>query len=60
MLRTLELRHNALQILHHQEIDLLRRWRELRDSGRETAADEILPNLLLSINAIASGLRTTG
>jgi hypothetical protein len=27
---------------------------------RESAADAIFPKLLLSINAIASGLRTTG
>lgn len=60
MLRTLRLRHDALEVLHLQEIDLLRRWRALRDDGKESAADELLPDLLLSINAIASGLRTTG
>ena len=43
-----------------QQIDLLRRWRALRKSGDESAADKMLPSLMLSINAIASGLRTTG
>ena len=60
MLRTLQLRAEALKVLHLQEIDLLTRWRKLRASGDEPAADKMLPELLLSINAIASGLRTTG
>jgi phosphoenolpyruvate carboxylase len=58
--KTLGLRAEALRVLHLQEIALLRRWRELRNSGDESAADKLLPELLLSINAIASGLRTTG
>ena len=58
--KTLGLRAEALRVLHLQEIALLRRWRELRNSGDEAAADKLLPELLLSINAIASGLRTTG
>jgi hypothetical protein len=32
----------------------------LRSNGDQTAADALLPSLLLTINAIASGLRTTG
>jgi phosphoenolpyruvate carboxylase len=60
MLKTLGLRADALRVLHSQEIHLLRRWRGLRKSGNEAAAEEMLPELLLSINAIASGLRTTG
>jgi len=59
MLKTLELRAEALRILHLQEISLLRRWRKLRATD-EAAAETMLPDLLLSINAIASGLRTTG
>ena len=39
---------------------ILRRWRALRATGDETAAEKMLPDLLLAINAIASGLRTTG
>jgi phosphoenolpyruvate carboxylase len=60
MLKTLTLRADALRILHRQEIDLLRRWRECHKSGDDAAAEKMLPDLLLSINAIASGLRTTG
>jgi len=33
---------------------------ELLSAGRQHDADSLLPDLLLSINAIASGLRTTG
>lgn len=60
MLRTLQLRAEALRILHIQQLDLLRAWRACRSGGDEAAADRMLPELLLSINAIASGLRTTG
>jgi len=60
MSKTLNLRAEALRILHVQQIALLRRWRELRAAGNENAAAAMLPDLLLSINAIASGLRTTG
>ena len=60
MLKTLGLRADALRVLHFQEIHLLRRWRGLRNTGDDAAAERMLPELLLSINAIASGLRTTG
>jgi phosphoenolpyruvate carboxylase len=60
MLKTLELRAQALRVLHRQQIALLQDWREKRASGDDAAADALLPDLLLSINAIASGLRTTG
>lgn len=60
MLRTLELRSEALRILHAQQIALLARWRRLLAEHKSEEADALLPELLLSINAIASGLRTTG
>ena len=60
MSKTLGLRAEALRILHFQQIALLRRWRGLRAEENESAASALLPDLLLSINAIASGLRTTG
>ncbi len=59
MLKTLGLRANALRILHSQQIDLLSRWRAARTANADDAA-KLLPQVLLSINAIASGLRTTG
>ncbi len=60
MLRTLELRGQALSTLHHQQVALLRRWRERVKAGDQAGSEALLPELLLSINAIASGLRTTG
>jgi len=60
MLRTLQRRAEALRVLHLQEIHLLKKWRGLKAAGDEAAAEKMLPDLLLSINAIASGLRTTG
>lgn len=58
--KTLALRADALRVLHRQQIALLGRWRELGAAGDEEGARAMLPELLLSINAIASGLRTTG
>jgi phosphoenolpyruvate carboxylase len=60
MLKTLQLRAEALHLLHVDQIRLLSRWRALRKEGREPEAEAMLPELFLSINAIASGLRTTG
>ncbi len=56
MIKTLELRADALLVLHRRQIQLLKEWRA---ADGETA-NAILPRVLLSINAIASGLRTTG
>jgi phosphoenolpyruvate carboxylase len=58
--RTLALRAAPLRLLHRQQIALLGRWRTQVRSGDEKAAQAIFPELLLTINAIASGLRTTG
>jgi len=60
MLRTLKLRSDALHLLHLQQIELLAKWRGLVKAEDEAGAGKLLPDLLLSINAIASGLRTTG
>ncbi len=56
MLNTLQRRAEALTVLHRRQIALLRAWRAA--TGDEAAA--LLPRVLLSVNAIASGLRTTG
>jgi len=59
MLKTLHMRADALKLLHEQQIRLLKQWRSLsKRDNRE--ASKLLPRVLLSINAIASGLRTTG
>ena len=60
MLKTLQLRAEALHLLHMDQIRLLREWRAARKEGREADAEAMLPDLFLSVNAIASGLRTTG
>lgn len=60
MVKTVGMRSEGLRILHHRQIALLREWRRLLRENRNEEADEMLPALLLSINAIASGQRTTG
>lgn len=60
MAKTLDIREAPLRVLHHHQIALLHEWRKLNESDAHEAADALLPKLLLSINAIAAGLRTTG
>jgi phosphoenolpyruvate carboxylase len=60
MAKTLAIREAPLKVLHHQQIQLLQVWREHINAEQTSEADALLPKLLLSINAIASGLRTTG
>ncbi len=60
MAKTLEIREAPLRVLHQQQIALLREWRSHLAAEHTEEADALLPKLLLSINAIASGLRTTG
>ncbi|MCX7869628.1 MAG: phosphoenolpyruvate carboxylase, partial [Terrimicrobiaceae bacterium] len=59
MHRTLALRAGALRILHERQVAILREWRAARGVYEEAAA-RLFPRVMLSINAIASGLRTTG
>jgi phosphoenolpyruvate carboxylase len=57
---TLDIREAPLRVLHLQQVALLREWRGVLASGDQASADAMLPDMLISINAIASGLRTTG
>ncbi|MFN5961675.1 MAG: phosphoenolpyruvate carboxylase [Verrucomicrobiota bacterium] len=57
---TLGIREGALRMLHRQQIALLREWRGMLAGGDTVKADQLLPDILVSINALASGLRTTG
>ena len=59
MAKTLALRAEALTFLHEHQIVLLKEWRQARELN-PAEAEKLLPQVLLSINAIASGLRTTG
>jgi phosphoenolpyruvate carboxylase len=56
----LSLRRPGLRVLHQQQIDLIRAWRQSQQTGDTTGADMLLPRLLLTVNAIASGLGSTG
>jgi len=56
---TLRQREKALRFLHTEQIRLVREWRQALAED-EKAADKLRPEVLLTVNAIASGLRTTG
>jgi phosphoenolpyruvate carboxylase len=60
MFKTLALRDAGLRALHGFQIEVLRDWRTARKAGDTIAEQAALPSLLLSLNAIAAGLRTTG
>lgn len=53
-------RHEALIVLHRRQIELLRRWRHERTDKSSACSDDLLFQLLETVNAIAAGLRTTG
>ena len=55
---TLKARDQRLHELHLQQIDLLTQWRSTRDITEDNGPR--LTQLLQNINAIASGLKTTG
>jgi phosphoenolpyruvate carboxylase len=57
---TLQIREEPLRVLHRQQVELLKRWRGLRRNGQQADSEALMPELLVSINALASGLRTTG
>ncbi|MBT9582192.1 phosphoenolpyruvate carboxylase [bacterium] len=56
--RLLAKRERALNHLHQRQVHLLRQWRSLGALSSE--AEQVLKRLLLTVNAIAAGLRTTG
>ena len=51
--KTLHARDKWLDLLHAQQIELLKTW-------RQSGAENDLRRVLQSINAVAAGLRTTG
>ena len=58
---TVQMRRAPLRVLHRQQIALLREWRAARTAWATVdAAAALLPPLLLTVNAIASGLGATG
>jgi phosphoenolpyruvate carboxylase len=61
MIQTIAMRERSLEILHAHQISLLKKWRDSVKNGAEDSEKEsLLQPLLLTVNAIASGLRTTG
>lgn len=60
MWRTLQRRAAGLRALHAFQVEALAAWRAARRDGDERAEERLLPTVLQSVNAIASGLRTTG
>lgn len=60
MHKTLAIREEPLKVLHKQQVSLIKKWRSLKANNEDQAAEELFPKILLSINAISSGLRTTG
>jgi phosphoenolpyruvate carboxylase len=57
--RTLLQRDPALRPLHQRQIELIVAWRT-RQAEDPEAAESMLPQLLVTVNAIASGLGATG
>ena len=53
------LRKEGLDMLHHQQIKLLKQWRKPQN-GTQEESDSLLLELFLTVNAISGGLRTTG
>jgi phosphoenolpyruvate carboxylase len=54
-----KLRHTGLDALHRIQIDKLIKWRMLRETD-EAQSEPYLPQLLLLVNAISGGLKSTG
>jgi phosphoenolpyruvate carboxylase len=54
------LRAEALNDLHFDQIELLKKWRKVNTQPQSEKANKILTELLLTVNAIAGALRNTG
>ena len=60
-MKAIALRREALLRLHREQIALLGDWRGGPARGPTRAgAERVLPALLVTVNAIAGGLKTTG
>ena len=60
LVKAVDIRRRALTRLHREQIALLGNWREALRNDRGEDADRTLPLLLVTVNAIAGGLKTTG
>ncbi|MFP4541907.1 MAG: phosphoenolpyruvate carboxylase, partial [Opitutales bacterium] len=57
---TVERRSPPLRVLHRHQIRLLRGWRAELAEERGKDKEKLLDEILLTVNAIAGGLKTTG
>jgi len=55
-----QLRAEALEPLHREQISLLKEWRNVRKNGSDKSEEVLLYSLLRCINAIATAMGTTG
>jgi phosphoenolpyruvate carboxylase len=58
--KVIMLRESAIDLLHEQQVAMLKDWRKRIADGDRKEADALLPQMLLSLNAIAAGLQATG
>lgn len=58
-LSNIHLRKEALISLHHIQLDYLKQWRKQKDTHPKDS-EETLLSLLLIVNALAGGLKSTG
>ena len=58
--KVIKLREEAIDLLHEQQVAILKDWRKKSADGDRKEADALLPQMLLSLNAIAAGLQATG
>ncbi|MCA6074990.1 phosphoenolpyruvate carboxylase [Fulvivirga sedimenti] len=58
-LENVRLRSEALKVLHGIQIDYLTKWRSIRDTNKEEG-EKYLIHLLLLVNALSGGLKSTG
>ena len=56
----IDIRSKRLAPLHQLQIEQIKTWRTLNAQGNEEKAESMLPNMLLVLNAISSGLGSTG
>jgi Phosphoenolpyruvate carboxylase (EC 4.1.1.31) len=57
---TMQLRRAGLSALHQRQIELLKAWRAARAASDEVQSESLLVDLLMTVNAISSGLKSTG
>ncbi|MFD2561291.1 phosphoenolpyruvate carboxylase [Aquimarina rubra] len=54
-----KLRNTALQVLHEIQIEYLTKWRNIKETDKELG-DTYLLHLLMLVNALSGGLKSTG